>query len=307
MRNGEVEDRPEPERIMPSVERRIDRVHGVAYRGATSQVQQKWTVVAADDYAATTPFLMLSEDRFAAPGGFETHPHRGMQTVTFVLDGALEHRDHTGAHSILRPGDVQWMTAGSGVLHSEMPHGTEAVHTLQLWLNLPARLKMIPAGYVDQRLDNIPRRREAGMEVRVYAGRSGDFSHPHGSVWPSTLLDLRIEADRTLVQDLPGAQRGFLYVLEGSARLGMGGVVVSARQVAWFDPTADGTVDFLTIAAEENVRALLFAAPPIDEPIAFGGPFVMNTAEEIRQAYADFLDGRFIGQGAAPPTPASFD
>jgi quercetin 2,3-dioxygenase len=277
-------------------QRHIDRIRGVAHRGATSQVQQKWTVVAAGDYAATSPFLMLSEDEFAAPGGFETHPHRGMQTVTFVLGGALEHRDHTGAHSVLRPGDVQWMTAGGGVLHSEMPHGEETVHTLQLWLNLPARLKMMAAHYVDQRLGDVPRRNAAGVEVRVYAGRSGEVTHKHGSVWPSTLLDLRIAAGRTFTQELPGPQRGFLYALEGSARLGVDGVAVSARQVAWFDPTSDGDIDALTIAAEEDFRALIFAAPPINEPIAFGGPFVMNTAEEIQQAYLDFFGGRFIGR-----------
>src|SRR6188508_2218851 len=132
------------------------------------QVQKKQVVIGGEDYAYTSPFLRLSEDWFRAPGGFEEHPHRGMQTVTFVLEGALEHRDHTGAHGVLRAGDVQWMTAGRGVLHSEMPYGGETAHTLQLWLNLPRNMKMIPARYQDQRLQDVPTRKLPQGEVRVY-------------------------------------------------------------------------------------------------------------------------------------------
>ena len=127
------------------VERKSDRIEHPLELGASDQVERKRLVLHGDDFAALSPFLRLSEDWFAAPGGFETHPHRGMQTVTLVLDGALHHRDHTGADGVLRQGDVQWMTAGRGVLHSEMPYRNEPAHTLQLWLNLPAKAKMIPA------------------------------------------------------------------------------------------------------------------------------------------------------------------
>src|SRR5689334_4859706 len=147
------------------MERRISRVARVIPRGPSSQVQNKQLVIGAEGWEKTSPFLFLSEDWFAAPGGFEEHPHRGMQTVTLVLEGAIEHRDHTGAHGVLHPGDVQWMTAGHGVLHSEMPYGGTTAHTLQLWLNLPARMKMIPARYQDQRLADVPVRALEGGEV----------------------------------------------------------------------------------------------------------------------------------------------
>src|SRR5678809_608612 len=165
--------------------RPISRVARVIPQGPNSQVQMKQQVIGAEGYEKTSPFLFLSEDWFGPPGGFETHPHRGMQTVTIVLEGSLEHKDHTGAHGVLNAGDVQWMTAGRGVLHSEMPKGK--VHTLQLWLNLPAKMKMIPARYKDQRLKDVP----GNNTVLVYAGKSGKAEHKHGSDYPMWLLEIR--------------------------------------------------------------------------------------------------------------------
>lgn len=276
------------------MEKEIVRIHGVTRRGPSEQVNDKQIIVQAGDYVATTPFLMLSEDWFAAPRGFETHPHRGMQTVTFVLDGALEHADHTGGHGVLRQGDVQWMTAGRGVMHSEMPHENEMAHTLQLWLNLPAKMKMMPARYVNQSAADVPVRKENGIEVRVYAGKSGDVEQQHGSDWPMMLLDVRMETGKMLFQDIPSMYRGFVYVLEGSGRMGVGGTPVTKGQIAWFDPTLGDGNDTFTIAADEPLRLLLFAGPPIQEPVAFGGPFVMNTEQEIHQAFADFRSGKFL-------------
>lgn len=264
--------------------RPVSRVARVIPRGATSQVQKKQLVVGAEGYAATSPFLFLSEDWFAPPGGFEEHPHRGMQTVTMVLEGKLEHRDHTGAHGVLEAGDVQWMTAGRGVLHSEMPQGP--VHTLQLWLNLPAKLKMIPARYRDQRLRDTPVRAFPGGSVTVYAGESGGVSHGHGSDWPMWLLDVRLQGG-ALAQEVPNGHRGFAYVLAGQGVIG--GRALEAGEVAWFEP---GEADALAI--EGRLRALLFSGPPIDEPVAAYGPFVMNTAQEIQQAFTDYQAGRLV-------------
>lgn len=266
------------------MERRIDRVTQViAQRSA--QVQKKLLVLGNEVYAQTSPFLRLSEDWFRAPGGFEEHPHRGMQTVTVVLEGALEHRDHTGAHGVLRAGDVQWMTAGRGVLHSEMPHGRETVHTLQLWLNLPHAMKMGPARYRDQPLASVPVRRFEGGEVRVYAGRSGELSHPHGSDYPMGLLDIRLGAGARLAQEIAARDRGFLYVLQGK--------VGSLREgdVAWFEP---GIGDQITLEAQTDCRALLFSGEPIEEPMVAYGPFVMCTPEEIVQAFEDYQAGRLV-------------
>jgi redox-sensitive bicupin YhaK (pirin superfamily) len=270
------------------MERPVNRVTQVIAQ-RSPQVQKKQVVIGGDDYARTSPFLRLSEDWFRAPGGFEEHPHRGMQTVTIVLEGALEHRDHTGAHGVLRAGDVQWMTAGRGVLHSEMPYsetaGGETVHTLQLWLNLPRAMKMCPARYRDQRLADVPVRRLEGAEVRVYAGRSGEVSHPHGSDYPMSLLDVRLKAGARLVQEIAPRERGCLYVLEGRSG------VLKAGDVAWFEPGAGSQI---TMEAASDFRALLFSGEPIDEPVAAYGPFVMNTWQEIEQAIGDYQNGRLI-------------
>ncbi len=278
------------------LERAVDRIERPIDQGPSEQVQAKRLVLHSGAMETLSPFLRLSEDWFAAPGGFETHPHRGMQTVTLVLDGALHHRDHTGADGVLRPGDVQWMTAGRGVLHSEMPYERERAHTLQLWLNLPAAAKMIPARYVDQPLVSVPVRRLPGIEARVYAGTSGDISHPHGSHWPMMLVDIAMEPGRRLDQEIPANYRGFLYALAGAARVGRDRSVVEAPQVAWFEPNAAGGTgtDTVAIEAEQSFRCLLYAGPPIDEPVVAYGPFVMNTMDEIRQAILDYQTDRLI-------------
>jgi redox-sensitive bicupin YhaK (pirin superfamily) len=272
------------------MQKQISRVGRVIPQGPSSQVQNKQQVIGSEGYDKTSPFLFLSEDWFGPPGGFETHPHRGMQTVTFVLEGVLEHKDHTGAHGLLRTGDVQWMTAGRGVLHSEMPRGS--VHTLQLWLNLPAKLKMIPARYQDQKLADVPVRKEQGAEVRVYAGRSGEVQHGHGSDWPMSLLDIRVEPEAKISQEVNPRDRGFLYVLEGSGEIG--GKPVEQGDVAWFEP---GEGDELTIAGKDRLRVLLFSGEPISEPVVAYGPFVMNTKQEIVAAFEDYQAGRLVSAG----------
>ena len=208
-----------------------------------------------------------------------------------VLEGALEHRDHTGAHGILRAGDVQWMTAGHGVLHSEMPHGDETAHTLQLWLNLPRKMKMIPARYQDQRLKDVPVRRVPGAEILVYAGRSGDVSHPHGSDYPMSLLDIRLGAGARLGQEIPTRDRGFVYVLAGEATIGSS--EVAKGDVAWFEP---GEGSILMLEAKQDLRGLLFSGEPIHEPAVAYGPFVMNTRQEIQQAFLDYQAGQLVAQ-----------
>ena len=280
------------------MERKADRIEHSLELGASDQVQRKRLVLHSDDFAALSPFLRLSEDWFAAPGGFDTHPHRGMQTVTLVLDGVLHHRDHTGADGVLRQGDVQWMTAGRGVLHSEMPYEREPAHTLQLWLNLPARAKMIPARYVDQRVASVPVWRDTGVERRIYAGNFDGVVQPHGSEWPMMLVDVAMEPGATCEQAIPAGYRGFLYALAGTAKIGADKRAIAAPDVAWFEPTpgsSPAASDTIPIVAEEAFRALLYAGPPIDEPVVAYGPFVMNSVEEIRQAFSDYQTGRLVG------------
>jgi hypothetical protein len=270
----------------------IDRIVHAEPRSAHSPAHQARLVVAPHDFAATSPFLLMAEDWFAPPAGFPDHPHRGIQTVTIVLEGGLEHRDHTGARGVLEAGDIQWMTAGRGVIHSEMP-APGGVHSLQLWLNLPAKHKMTGATYSDQLARDTPVRRGAGSEVRVYAGRFDGVEQPHGSVWPLMLLDVRVEGERRVELPVPAGWRAFLYVVEGHGRIEGEDTAVTDQDVVWFKlAPSGGDPCHVGLEADIALRALFFAAPVIDEPVVAHGPFVMNTMEEIRQAYSDYREGR---------------
>ena len=242
-----------------------------------------------------SPFLVMAEDWFAPPAGFPTHPHRGIETVTFVVSGELVHADHTGGAGRLGAGDVQFMTAGGGVMHSEMP-GPEGVHTLQLWLNLPARLKRVKARYENVLAADAPLSREKGVEARLYAGALGDLKAPFATTWPMTLIDLKVEPGAAFAAPVPRGERAFALVLDGEASLGAGRRGAKAGDVAWAEISSGGD-GFDTLAVKAGAasgRALVFASPIIDEPVAMGGPFVMNTREEILEAFADLRAGRLI-------------
>ena len=279
------------------MERSIARIEtaGQPARSAATHVNR--FVVAPDNFAAHSPFLMLAEDWFAPPAGFPTHPHRGMETVTLVLEGAMEHRDHTGAQGLIGPGDVQWMTAGKGVMHSEMP-GPDGVHSLQLWLNLPAAAKMTPARYADQGAAAVHHEKGEGYELRVYAGRQGEVDRAHGSTYPMGLATVTLEPGGTCVLYIPADERAFLYVMEGAVKAAAHAAPITAGQVAWLDPFEPGLAapNTLTLTAqgEAPAHAVLFSGRPIDEPVVAHGPFVMNSAEEIRQAFDDYRRGDFV-------------
>ena len=271
----------------------IDRIAHADPPSEQSPAHRARLVVPPQDFARASPFLLLAEDWFSPPAGFPDHPHRGLQTVTIVLEGDLEHRDHTGAHGALGEGDIQWMTAGRGVVHSEMP-GKRGVHSLQLWLNLPAAQKMAEATYRDQRVADTPVKRGRGYEVRVYAGRHGGLEQAHASLWPLTLLDVSLEGEKRVELEVPPGQRAFLYVVSGHGRIEGDDTPVKDEDVVWFKPVAGDEPASLGLEADIKLRALLFAGPVIDEPVAAHGPFVMNTMDEIRRAYADYQSGRFL-------------
>ena len=213
-------------------------------------------VVPPENFHEHSPFLLMAEDWFAPPSGFPTHPHRGMETVTLVLEGELAHRDHLGTHGVLHAGDVQFMTAGAGVLHSELP-GAAGVHTLQLWLNLPAARKMIPARYADLRLADTPLYRESDLEVRVYAGELGEIHQPYGSTWPLSLFDIRLQGGRSFAVPLLAGARTFIYVLDGAATTGASDTMVPAQHVAWASRSAHAgsDADHLRLIAQPAVRS----------------------------------------------------
>ena len=245
------------------------------------------------DPTFTDPFVIMAED-WMPRGAFAVHPHRGFETVTFVIEGSVEHSDSAGHGGVIHAGDAQWMTAGRGVQHEEnAPEGTIA-HTLQLWVNLPAAAKMTEPRYQDLVAGAMPVRREPGVEARVFSGESGGVISPTLNYVPVTMLDVRIEPGASFRQLLPATDNAFVYVLAGAAKIGDAGTLVQVDQLAWLTrPDGPGSSELTLKSDSTAVRLLVLAGRPLREPIAFGGPFVMNTQAEIRQAFADYRAGRF--------------
>jgi quercetin 2,3-dioxygenase len=246
------------------------------------------------------PFLLLDEfksdraDDYLA--GFPDHPHRGFETVTYMLAGAMEHRDHAGNHGELQPGSVQWMTAGRGIVHSEMPRQRDGLMWgFQLWVNLPARDKMIAPRYQDIAPERVPEAKLGdGATARVIAGEVGGVRGPVEGITTEPLyLDVHLSSDAAVELPVTSGHNAFAYVYEGRATLGpaSSALDVGTGQLAVL---SDG--DALRVAAgSAGARLLLLAARPLGEPIARYGPFVMNTREEILQAVDDYRNGRLLG------------
>ena len=243
------------------------------------------------------PFLLLMEDWFPR-GVFDRHPHRGMETVTYVIDGRLDHYDNYGNKGSLLPGNVQWMTAGRGIIHNEQPPDGVTVHSLQLWVNLPAADKMVEPRTQNLVAADLPVRREKGAEIRVFSGRSGDLVAPTKNYSPVTMLEVRLEAGAHIRQELPADYNAFLVVLEGDGLICGDQSPVHAGEVVWLTRTDDDGLSEVNIAGgTASLRVLLYAGRPLRGPVAARGPFVMNTEEQIRQAYIDYREGRFEPSG----------
>ncbi len=272
---------------------RIDRPQ--VQQGMTPEHRVRPLMPAAmrGDFAATDPFLALMEDWFPR-GVFGKHPHRGIETVTYVLEGRIDHYDNQGHQGVIRPGDVQWMTAGRGLIHNEIPAEGVVVHSLQLWVNLPAADKMTAPRYQDLAGDAVPVRREPGAEVRVFSGSSGGVTAPTTNFAPVTMVEFRLEPGAWVRQDLPADYNAVVVVLEGVGALGKEGAPVKAGDVAWLTRGEDASSSEAAIqAGDKPLRALLYAGRPLREPVVAGGPFVMNTEAQIAEAYADYRAGRF--------------
>jgi len=241
------------------------------------------------------PFLLLDEihsDRVEDyVQGFPTHPHRGFETVTYMINGYMEHRDSLGQGGQLVAGSAQWMTAGHGIVHSEMPNPDGNVFWgLQLWVNLPAAQKLIQPRYQNVAPDRIPELSVKGVPVRLVAGTLGNERGPvDGISVAPTLLDLRLPAGGSFEHELPRGHTLFAYVLEGHAELGDTRRAAQAGQIAVFGP---GKV--LTTRSAAGARLLLVAGQKIGEPVARRGPFVMNTQAELEQAVEDFRNGVLV-------------
>lgn len=241
------------------------------------------------------PFLMLDEFFSDDPedylAGFPAHPHRGFETVTYMLDGHMQHQDHMGNTGDLGPGDVQWMTAARGIIHSEMPQQREGrMRGFQLWINLPARLKMQPADYRDIPAADIPEQHWDGGCVRVIAGQwssaEGVINGPvQREATEPVMLDLHIDPEAEANVALPPDHNAFVYAYEGEA-------AISGASVPYRAAGLLTRGDQVSISAgAQGARLLILAAAPLDEPVVQYGPFVMNTREEIEQALRDYRDG----------------
>jgi redox-sensitive bicupin YhaK (pirin superfamily) len=229
-------------------------------------------LIDGDDAAFSDPFLIMAED-WMPRGSFALHPHRGIETVTFVIEGLLEHFDNAGHSGTIRADDAQWMTAGRGVLHEENPPLGAIAHTLQLWINLPAAQKMTEPRYQDLVAGAMPVRREAGVELRVFSGRSADVTSATLNHVPVTMLDVRIEPEARCNHDLPATDNAFVYVLEGQLKVGGAQKPVKSGQLAWLTRSDDQGPSELALTAEDAAaRVLVFAGRPLREPVAFGGP-----------------------------------
>lgn len=264
-------------------------------------------VFGGGNLARFDPFLMLDEFGSNDPGdyigGFPSHPHRGFETVTYMLEGHMEHRDHMGNVGQLMAGDVQWMKAGSGVIHSEMPKQVEGrMRGFQLWVNLPASEKMTPASYTELAAASIPHYEIGGIHVKAIAGgltlNGVSVSGPiAGLATEPGYLDIAVGPAQALLVDVPEGHTALVYVYEGALQIGSDSYSIKAGNLARLSLTGE-----LVIETDADTRLLVISGKPIGEPIVQRGPFVMNTADEIHQAIRDYTDGKLV---AAQPSNAS--
>ncbi len=242
------------------------------------------------------PFLMLdefgSENKDDYIGGFPRHPHRGIETVTYMLQGEFEHEDSTGSKGRIKSGDVQWMKTGSGIIHSEMPAMSEGkLHGFQLWINMPAKLKMSKPDYIYIDADKIQVHKDSDKQVKVIAGK---FENAEGPIKKHNVepiyFDIELKKDKDFNIELPLAHNSFIYLIDGEIKIG--------EQT--HDKIKDSTLILLNKGQKLKVSSLtkgkflLISGKPIGEKIARGGPFVMNTKEEILKAVQDYHNGTFV-------------
>jgi len=281
--------------------------------GAGVQLRRAFGFGATQEF---DPFLLLDDFRNENPAayraGFPWHPHRGIETITYVLAGTVDHGDSLGNRGVLGAGDVQWMTAGSGILHQEMPKGDDRgwMHGFQLWANLPSSLKMTAPRYQDVASQEIPVVvDDDGTSVRLICGGFWGKTGPvQGIAADPRYLDVHVPPGRRKTLPVETSRHAFAYVFEGSGafraasapravrteKVGTGGVPVleeaGNRSLVLFDTGDEITVQ----AGDAGIRFLLVSGKPLEEPVAWQGPIVMNTQEELRQAYAELRNGTFI-------------
>lgn len=264
----------------------------VQYDGAGVKLVR---VISRGDVVDFDPFLML--DAFDADNpqdyiqGFPWHPHRGIETVTYLVQGHIEHGDSLGNKGKIEDGQGQWMTAGSGILHQEMPQAADRLFGLQLWVNLPQKHKMATPKYRDINEGMIPIVQDDDSVVRVVSGKYGGREGAvQGEYVKTLLLDVAVQPDRIWELKLPAEDTLFVYIFKGTGAFGDRVDNYGSHQAVLF---GDGN-QFSVTASSEGMRFMLFSATPLKEPVAWGGPIVMNTDEELRSAFEELENGTFV-------------
>ena len=254
-------------------------------------------IIGSPELNMLDPFLLFdafeSEQANDYIGGFPDHPHRGFETVTYLLAGRMRHKDSAGHEGVIEAGGVQWMTAGKGIIHSEMPEQEDGLlQGFQLWINLPAKQKMQAPAYQEFSVDDIAVERLAnGTEIRVIAGTSNNgTTGPVINHWVNPIyMDVTLPKDQKFEQTVNRDDNVFIYVIEGELEVGEQMDVIGPRKMGVLQ-----TGETIAVTANENTRFLLLAAQALSEPVARGGPFVMNTKAEVLQAFDDFKHNNFL-------------
>ena len=241
------------------------------------------------------PFLMFdefgSENKDDYIAGFPPHPHRGIETVTYMLAGKFQHEDSTGSKGEMGPGSVQWMTAASGIIHSEMPIMKEGkLHGFQLWINMPAKLKMSKPSYQNIEPKKIPEYQDEEKKIKIIAGNFQNKTGPAKGYVDPIYLDIELEKDKNFIYAIPSSHNAFIYLVSGEIKIGN---KAHERLKNSTLICLNNGID-LKISSTEKSQFLLIAGKPIGESIARGGPFVMNTKQEILQAVQDYHNGNFV-------------
>lgn len=252
-------------------------------------------VIGNRDVEDFDPFLMFDSFDSVDPEdyikGFPWHPHRGIETITYLIKGMIEHSDSMGNVGYINDGSCQWMTAGSGILHQEMPKASERMLGGQLWLNLPKKDKMTEPQYCDIKDEMVPVVKEDGTTVRVISGEyKGETSSVYGDYVKMMYLDVDMEAGAKWSLKVDPEDTLFIYIVEGEASLGEDDNLIESKRAVLFDKG-----DEFKVKADKNgIRFFLFAAKALKEPVAWGGPIVMNTREELSEAFRELDAGTFI-------------
>ena len=281
--------------------------------GAGVRLRRAFGFGATDEF---DPFLLLDDFRNDRPedylAGFPWHPHRGIETITYVLAGTVEHGDSMGNRGAISAGDVQWMTAGSGIIHQEMPKGDSAgrMHGFQLWANLPAALKMTPPRYQEVKAADIPEvTDDDGTRVRVICGTLWGKSGPIDGIAADPMyFDVSVSAGKRKSLPVETTRNAFAYVFSGGGKFcnASGPLAVPTEAIKWADTAPPTEADNRSLvlfdrgdevavqAGDEGIRFLLVSGKPLKEPVAWYGPIVMNTQEELRQAFEELEQGKFL-------------